>query len=238
MRPKGVRLLALCLAPVLLCLFLLLLMPVVGLVASIAFAIVLHPFGRTLVERFAVWLIMFLAVVGVGFLVVGLRVTAVTAIALLLAGVAASGALTAARADASGAGPIRGALPTVGALDVAVLLTGAVEAYWLLRPFIGVGNIGKLARLFVGWDFHTHFVLFADTFQYGRLADITIGSSPEFATSATLLHPSLWALLAHAAAGPGAHPSRQHREQGEYRRGLRGTAHVDHRPAHEPSRGQ
>ncbi len=207
--PTAARLLALGLAPTFISLLLLLLVPPVGVLVSISFAVLLNPFGRTLVERFAVWLIAFLATDAIGFLVAGLRVNFASAVAMLLLSVGVAGGTAALQTDVRGYGTLRDALPKTGSLDLAVLLAGAIEAVWLLRPFVGVGNVGKLARLIVGWDFHTHFVLFADTFQYGRLADLSIRSSPEFATSATLLHPNLWALLAHALAGPAANPSRQ-----------------------------
>jgi hypothetical protein len=51
-----------------------------------------------------------------------------------------------------------------------------------------------LVRMYHGWDWVLHTIMFTDVYRYGRLAGLQIDGSPAFLSANPQLHPALWAV--------------------------------------------
>ena len=172
-----------------------LLSPVVGVAAALLSWTLLQPWGRSIGERVVVGQLLLLALVGLVFVVVPLPVSRLSA-SIFVLGLPLLAAAT--RILATRGVGRRPWLPSFGPLDVSLVAVGAGEAFWVLQRELGVSLRATLERVFYGWDYVSHFSMFADAYRYGRLNGLMFGSAPEYLTPPPTLHPVLWATFTWA----------------------------------------
>ncbi|MFM8350559.1 MAG: hypothetical protein ACKN9D_05780, partial [Actinomycetales bacterium] len=169
-------------------------LPPVGFVACLGMLAIAAPWGRGLVER---WLISLVLVAGIAAIVLpragSLPVTVTSARVAVSVAVAACLLLWLL---------IRRTprLPQVGVVDALVLLLGAGLAWWMLAAYVGQDAYHLVSGMyFSGWDNQGHFVPFANTVDVGSLRWPTIDGSIAWNQWYPALHTVTWS-VAHLAS--------------------------------------
>jgi hypothetical protein len=171
--------------------------PPVGFVASLILLGIAAPWGRSLMER---WFISLLMIAGIAAIVLPragqLPVTSTSArIAVSVAVFGCLGLWLLIRTTPR--------LPRVTAVDALVLLMGAGLAWWLLAAYVGQDAYHLVSGMyFSGWDNQGHFVPFANTIDVGSLTWPTIDGSVAWNQWYPALHTATWSVaqLASTAA--------------------------------------
>ncbi|MFN8169606.1 MAG: hypothetical protein U0S36_12570 [Candidatus Nanopelagicales bacterium] len=161
-----------------------------GTVLALVVAAALLPVGRFAAERVVTAALCFAAVVGVLFVVLPVHVTRVSATVLVLAMPVLSAIASVRRRPAA---PLRRRLPEAGWPDLAVLLVAGASAWWTLAATYGMDLRDTLTRLYHGWDWILHTIMYTDVYRYGRLAGLRIDDSTAYLSANPQLHPALWA---------------------------------------------
>jgi hypothetical protein len=163
----------------------------VGTAAALLLTALLTPVGRYAAERAVATALIVAALVGILFVVLPVHVTRTTAVMFVLAlPVLAVTASVVRHRDRS----LRRRLPLVAPPDLAVLGVSGAAGWWVLAASYGMDLRDTLTRMYDGWDWILHIIMFTDVYRYGRLAGLEIEDSPAFLSGNPQLHPALWSV--------------------------------------------
>jgi len=165
------------------------LLPPIGFVACVIMLGIAAPWGRGLIER---WLISLLLVAGIAAIVLpragSLPVTATSARSAVTIAVVACLFLWLVIKRTP-------RLPQIGIVDLLVLLLGAGLAWWLLAAYVGQDAYHLVSGMyFSGWDNQGHFVPFANTIDVGSLRWPTMDGSVAWNQWYPALHTVTWSV--------------------------------------------
>jgi len=169
-------------------------LPVVGFMATIVLLSIVPPWGRGLIERFAISAIVVLALVALVFprassIPINTASARITLVAILL------GALALRLIPKWRYVPV-GRPTVVGAMLVGLF---AGTAGWIIGSYAGRNTYETVSGLyFSGWDNQGHFTAFANTYVQGSSVWTTVDGSEAWNQWYPSLHSTIWALSEHA----------------------------------------